>query len=87
VHDVSTFVSGRPREISEKMRELGSTIEMEELVFTGVRTNVVEHLGELGWTVTEISSRDAHAANGFDLPDHELTKTFGELSYVSAVLG
>ena len=87
VHDVSTFVSGRPREISEKMRELGSTIEMEELVFTGARTNVVEHLGGLGWTVTEISSRDAHAANGFDFPDHELTKTFGELSYVSAVLG
>lgn len=84
VHDVATFVAGRPKEISEKMRELGSTIEMEQLVFTGERTNSVTHLRESGWTVTEIGAREAHAANGFEFPDHDLAATFGDLSYVSA---
>lgn len=87
VHDVATFVGGRPREITDKMRELGSTIDMEQLVFTGERTNVVDHLGGLGWTVTEIDARAAHADNGFEFPDNELTASFGDLSYVSAVLG
>jgi methyltransferase (TIGR00027 family) len=86
VHDVSAFVNGRPKQISEKMRELGSTIEMEHLVFHGDRTNVIDYLGTLGWTVTEQNARDAHAANGFDFPDHEMTAAFGDLSYVSAVL-
>lgn len=86
VHDIEAFVGERPRVISEKMRELGSTIEMEQLVFTGERTNVLEHLADLGWTVTEQTAREAHAANGFDFPEHELTAAFGDLSYVSAAL-
>ena len=86
VHDVAAFVNGRPREISEKMRELGSTIDMEQLVFQEQRTNVVDHLGRLGWAVTELNSREAHAVNGFEFPEHELTAAFGDLSYVSAVL-
>jgi methyltransferase (TIGR00027 family) len=86
VHDVSAFVNGRPKQISEKMRELGSTIEMEQLVFHGERTNIIDYLGELGWTVTEQNARDAHAANGFAFPDHEMTAAFGDLGYVSATL-
>lgn len=86
VHDVSSFVGNRPRQIAEKMRELGSTIEMEELVYHGERTNVVDYLTGLGWTVTTQTSREAHAANGFAFPDDELFASFGDLSYVSAVL-
>lgn len=86
VHDVASFVNGRPKEISEKMRELGSTIEMEGLVYTGERANSVEHLTGLGWRVTERGSREAHADNGFEFPDTETTASFGDLSYVSAVL-
>jgi methyltransferase (TIGR00027 family) len=87
VPDVSLFVNGRPKQISEKMKELGSDIAMEDLVYQGERTNVIEHLEELGWTVAVQSSQEAHAANGFELPDGEFMKEFGQLSYVSAVLG
>jgi methyltransferase (TIGR00027 family) len=87
VPDVTDFVNGRPKEISEKMKELGSDIAMEDLVYHGERANVVEYLRKLGWTVTEQNSADAHAANGFELPDNDFTQEFGKLSYVSAVLG
>jgi methyltransferase (TIGR00027 family) len=87
VPDVTELVNGRPKELAEKMKELGSDISMEDLVFHGERANVVEYLRMLGWTVTEQSSADAHAANGFELPDNDMTREFGKLSYVSAVLG
>ncbi len=87
VPDVTDFINGRPKQVAEKMKELGSDVSMEDLVYQGQRTNVVEHLRKLGWTVTEQNSADAHAANGFDLPDNDMTQEFGKLSYVSAVLG
>lgn len=86
VHDVGSFIAGRPKEVAEKMKELGSDIEMADLVYQGKRANVAEYLEELGWTVTEASAQEAHAANGFELPDSENMDTFGKLSYVSAVL-
>jgi methyltransferase (TIGR00027 family) len=87
VPDVSAFVNGRPKRMSEKMKELGSDISMEDLVYQGERTDVIEHLEKLGWTVAVQSSQDAHAANGFELPDGEVMKHFGQLSYLNAVLG
>jgi methyltransferase (TIGR00027 family) len=87
VPDVTDFINGRPKQISEKMKELGSDVSMEELVYQGQRTNVVEYLRELGWTVTEQNSADAHTANGFELPDNDMTEEFGKLSYVSAARG
>jgi methyltransferase (TIGR00027 family) len=89
VPDVTDFVNGRPKEISEKMKELGSDIAMEDLVYHGERANVVEYLQKLGWTVSEQTSADAHAANGFALPDGdgEMMREFDKLSYVSATLG
>jgi methyltransferase (TIGR00027 family) len=87
VPDVTDFINGRPKQISEKMKELGSDVSMEDLVYQGPRTNVVEYLRKLGWTVTEQNSADAHAANGFALPDDDMTEQFGKLSYVSAALG
>jgi methyltransferase (TIGR00027 family) len=86
VHDVTDFINGRPKEVSEKMKELGSDIAMEDLVYQGERTNVVGHLEQLGWTVSEQSSADAHAANGFELPEGEMFQEFDKLSYVSATL-
>lgn len=87
VHDLASFVSGRPQEVAEKMRELGSTISMQDLVYQGERRNVVDHLTELGWDVTAVPAREAHEDNGFDWPDDDLTVRFGEISYVRATLG
>lgn len=86
VHDVSAFVNDRPKEFADKMRELGSTVEFSDLVYQGERTNVIDYLTKLGWTVSSRTAREAAEANGFDFPDHEMFKSFGELSYVSAVL-
>jgi methyltransferase (TIGR00027 family) len=86
VPDVAAFAAARPKAISDRMKELGSTIEFDDLVYKGERTNVVEHLDELGWTVSELPSRAASEANGFEFPDTEATATFANLTYVSAVL-
>jgi methyltransferase (TIGR00027 family) len=86
VPDVTDFINGRPKQLAAKMKELGSDISMEDLIYQGQRTNVVEYLQKLGWSVTEQNSADAHAANGFKLPDNDVTQRFGKLSYVSAVL-
>ena len=84
VPDVTAFVSGRPKQLSDRMKELGSDMEMDDLVYHGERTNVIEFLTKLGWTVSVRSSREAHADNGFDFPDGELMATLANLSYVSA---
>lgn len=86
VPDVTNFVNGRPKEVSKKMKELGSDISMEDLVYHGERANVIEYLQRLGWTVTAQTSADAHAANGFEMPDNQFAQEFANLSYVSAVL-
>jgi methyltransferase (TIGR00027 family) len=86
VPNVQDFASARPKAISDRMKELGSNIEFDDLVYKGERTNVVEHLDQLGWTVRELPSRDAHAANGFAFPEGENAATFAHLTYVSAVL-
>jgi methyltransferase (TIGR00027 family) len=86
VHDIADFVTGFPKEVSEKLKELGSDITMEDLVYQGERTNVVDYLAKLGWSVSEQTSAGAHAANGFTLPDGEGMQEFTKLSYVSATL-
>jgi methyltransferase (TIGR00027 family) len=86
VHDIADFINGRPKEVAEKMKELGSDITMEDLVYQGERTNVVDYLAKLGWSVSEQTSAEAHASNGFRLPDGEGMQEFMKLSYVSATL-
>jgi methyltransferase (TIGR00027 family) len=85
VPDVSSFVSGRPKQVAEQMKKLGWNVELADLVYHGERTNVIEYLQGLGWTVTVQSSRAAYAANGFEFPNSELPEAATNLSYVSAV--
>ena len=45
---------------------------MDDLVYQGERTNVVEHLAEHGWTVTEQTSRrSARGQRIRVLPDND----------------
>jgi methyltransferase (TIGR00027 family) len=87
VPDVSAFINGRPKEMAEKLKEMGSDVDMADLVYQGERTNVIEHLEQLGWSVSVQSSQQAHAANGFELPEGMAGEEFGQISYVRAVLG
>jgi methyltransferase (TIGR00027 family) len=88
VADVAAFTDNeRTRKFSERLRQLGSDIQMGDLVYTGERSHVVDYLAAKGWDVTDVPARDAHAANGFEFPDGELGAEFGDLSYISAALG
>jgi methyltransferase (TIGR00027 family) len=86
VPDVDAFAAARPKEIADKMKELGSEIDFDDLVYKGARTNVIDYLAEHGWTVSVQSAQEAQEANGFEWPDDPTTAAFGQLSYVSAVL-
>jgi methyltransferase (TIGR00027 family) len=86
VPDVDAFAAARPKEIADKMKELGSEIDFDDLVYKGARTNVIDYLAEHGWTVSVQSAQEAQEANGFQWPDDPTTAAFGQLSYVSAVL-
>jgi methyltransferase (TIGR00027 family) len=86
VPDVDAIAAARPKEIADKMKELGSDIDFDDLVYKGARTNVIDYLAEHGWTVSVQSAQEAQEANGFEWPDDPTTAAFGQLSYVSAVL-
>ena len=87
VPDLNVFQDERARRISERMKQYGHDIEMNDLVYHGERSHVVEYLTSLGWQVTVQSMREAYAANGFVFPDDEAMAHFASLNYVSAVLG
>lgn len=86
VPNVAAFVDERSRELTDRMRELGSDIEMSDLVYRGERSHVIDYLRGIGWRVSESPMREAHAANGFDVPDDTRMAAFLDLSYVRATL-
>ena len=87
VPDIDAFLCDRAKALTDRMKEMGSDIEMGDLVYHGDRHNVIDYLTGKGWTVTAAAARDAHEANGFDFPDDAMSAAFGDLSYVRARLG
>jgi methyltransferase (TIGR00027 family) len=87
VPDLSAFTDGRAQRMSERLKQLGSDIEMADLVYQGERSHVVEYLTERGWETSTLPMREGYALNGFEFPeDDEMSTIFADLSYVSAVL-
>jgi methyltransferase (TIGR00027 family) len=86
VPDIGALTDERSQRMSERLKQLGSDIEMADLVYHGERSNVVDYLAARGWDVSVLPTRDAYAANGFDFPDDEMSAMFADLRYVSAVL-
>ena len=84
VPDVAAFVDVRSKELSDRMKQYGSDIEMSDLVYTGKRSHVMDYLRGIGWAVSASPMRDAYAANGFDVPDDTVMPRFLDLSYVRA---
>jgi methyltransferase (TIGR00027 family) len=87
VPDLSAVTDDRTKQLTDRMREIGSDIEMAELVYQGDRSDVVEYLTAKGWNVTAARAREAHEANGFDFPDDGLMAAFADMSYLSATYG
>jgi methyltransferase (TIGR00027 family) len=85
IPDLTMFSDERSQQISERMKRYGSDIEIQDLIYHGERSHVIEYLTAHGWDVTAQTMREAYAANGFEFPDNETIGFFSNLSYVSAV--
>jgi methyltransferase (TIGR00027 family) len=86
VPDLKAFTDERSQQFTDRLKQLGSDIEMADLVYQGERSHPVEYLAARGWSVTALPMQEAYAANGFEFPDDEMSRIMGDLSYVSAVL-
>jgi methyltransferase (TIGR00027 family) len=79
----------RMRQASERWRDHGFDLDFAELVYLGDRNEASSYLGDHGWQLSRSSVKELFAANGLPpLPeDDEDAGNFGELQYVSGVLG
>jgi len=77
----------RMRAASERWREHGFDLDFAQLVYLGDRNEAAAYLGEHGWQLNRQNVKDLFAANGMQPLDDEDVGNFGELQYVSGVLG
>lgn len=85
VPDLSAFTDERSQELRDRIKQLGSDIEMADLVYQGTRNDPVEYLRARGWQVSALPIREAYAANDFEYLDDDMSRMLGDLRYVSAV--
>jgi methyltransferase (TIGR00027 family) len=74
------------KKLDERSRWAGSDIKLSELFYSGDRSVAGEYLSSHGWRVTVLSTTDAFAANGFELPDDELIRQISDSGYLTATL-
>ena len=78
----------RMQSASERWRDHGFDLDFAELVYLGDRNEAASYLGGHGWQISRSSVKELFAANGLPpLVDDEEVGNFGELQYVSGVLG
>jgi methyltransferase (TIGR00027 family) len=78
----------RMRQASERWRDHGFDLDFADLVYLGDRNEAAAYLGDHGWQLACRSVAELLAANGRPpLPDDEEAGHFGQLQYVSGVLG
>jgi methyltransferase (TIGR00027 family) len=86
IPDMSGFSDERAKVMSDRMKQIGSDIEMTDLIYDGERNDVVDYLTASGWDVSTVPMGEAHVANGFDAPDDVMSAILADLSYLSATL-
>jgi methyltransferase (TIGR00027 family) len=84
--DMESMPDDWAEKLDERSRRVGSDIKLSELFYSGDRNTAGEYLSSHGWQVTTRSTAAAFAANGFVLPDDELTRLTGDSGYLSATL-
>ncbi len=77
----------RMQAASERWREHGFDLDFAELVYLGDRNEAAAYLDDHGWQLNRQNVKDLFAANGLRPLDDEDVGNFGELQYVSGVLG
>jgi methyltransferase (TIGR00027 family) len=86
VPDPNAFSDERLERISERWQSFGFNLNASDLFYRGERNVVADYLNTHNWNVTAHSAKELYARNGFQLPEDELTATFGDMSYVAATL-
>jgi methyltransferase (TIGR00027 family) len=84
--DIKSMPDDWAEKLDERSRRVGSDIKLSELFYSGDRNTAGDYLSSHGWQVTTRSTAAAFAANGFVLPDDELTRLTGDSGYLSATL-
>jgi len=77
----------RMQAASERWRDHGFDLDFAELVYLGDRNEAAAYLGDHGWQLSRQSVKELFAANGLPPLEVEEEGNFGELQYVSGVLG
>jgi methyltransferase (TIGR00027 family) len=77
----------RMQAASERWREHGFDLDFAELVYLGDRNEAASYLGDHGWQLNRQNVKELFAANGLQPLEDEDVGNFGELQYVSGVLG
>jgi len=86
VPDTAVFADPRWRAHHDRMSELGFEIDLNDLVYHGQRSHILDYLNQRGWRTSSQAVKDLHAANGFVYPDDDVAQAFADVTYSSAVL-
>jgi methyltransferase (TIGR00027 family) len=84
--DLSEIPSDWAERLTERSRRIGSNINLAELFYTGDRNTASEYLAAHGWQVDIRTTEQAFAANGFEVPNDELTSFGAHSGYLTATL-
>lgn len=87
VPDTAIFADERWRSHVRRMSELGLDIDLNDLVYHGQRSHIIDYLSRAGWQTSSHTTAELHEANGFGYPDDDLSSAFADLTYTRAVLG
>ena len=85
VPDTAVFADERWRAHHDRMTELGFEVDLNDLVYHGQRSHIVDHLTQRGWQAACQSIKELHAINGFVYPEDGVAAAFGDVTYTSAV--
>ena len=77
----------RMKAASDRWRDHGFDLDFAELVYLGDRNEAATYLGDHGWQLSRNSVKELFAANDLPPIEDEEVRNFGELQYVSGVLG
>ncbi|MDT5097261.1 MAG: hypothetical protein QOC76_998 [Mycobacterium sp.] len=84
--DMTSMPADWTEKLDERSRRAGSDIKLSELFYSGDRNTAREYLSSHRWQVSTISTAEAFAANGFEVPDDELIRFIGDSGYLTATL-
>lgn len=85
--DMHNVPSDWAQRLTERSRRIGSNINLAELFYTGERNTAAEYLAGHGWRVDIRTTEQAYAANGFELPNDQLSPFGRDSGYLTATLG